>query len=176
MARLPFAIGVAGLLVASASAQSPQTTNNEIVWSSVAFVLYGDRTPLRGTTSPALTPLGAQQLHSQGAMFRTRYLESGDLTDGMNVMTTYNPINGLDLDAIDNSQLDLQSSTDQFSSASGLAFMQGFYPPKNISFAPGAGGLNAAVLANGTLIDFPLSGYQYPNLHVTSILDPESIW
>ncbi len=118
MARLTLAIGLGGL-VATAFAQS---TSREIVWSSVSFVLYGDRTPMYGPIDETLTPLGAQQLYNQGSMFRSRYLNASGPGDALT--TTHNPINNLSHDHIDNSQLQIFSSTDQYTSASALAFTQ----------------------------------------------------
>ncbi|KAI1488925.1 histidine phosphatase superfamily [Biscogniauxia mediterranea] len=77
----------------------------------------------------------------------------------------------LDLEgnAIDNSQLSIYSTTDDVVTGSALAFLQGLYPPV-------AGSSNASTLANGTTIEYPLSGYQYPNVQTLSGLDPNSIW
>ncbi len=171
MPPLALAIGLAGL-VASSSAQA---NSNEIVWSSVSFVLYGDRTPLQGTT-PSLTPLGADQLVSQGSLFRSRYLDNKNYTHGEGLLTDHAFIHGIEVNAIDNSQLTIYSSTESYISASAFAFMQGLYPPSTQSFTSGTGGLEAATLANGSLLDYPLAGYQYPNILAASSGDPESIW
>ncbi|KAI0007506.1 phosphoglycerate mutase-like protein [Xylariaceae sp. FL0662B] len=161
-----------GLLLASGTlAQSTET-----VWSSFAFVLHGERTPLRGKLEPSLTPLGAQQLYSQGQLFRARYLSNSSLSDADNSLTTNSPIVGLEREALDNTQLSVSSSTDSFVTGSALAFMQGLYPPVTQSFAYNNGGVNASTLANGTQINYPLDGYQYPSIQTLSATDPNSVW
>ncbi|KAH8899727.1 phosphoglycerate mutase-like protein [Thozetella sp. PMI_491] len=171
-ALFTLAIGLASL-VAPGSAQS---TRNEVVWSSVAFILYGERTPLDGPNTPSLTPYGAQQMYNQGAAFRSRYLDKRTSTNDSGAPIGQAYIDRLEVNAIDNEQLTIYSSTDTYTSASAMAFMQGLYPPSTSSFTSGTGGVDAARLANGTVIDFPLNGYQYPNIRVTSVQDPDSIW
>jgi len=164
MAPLALAAGVAALLAAGASA-------DETVWSAVAFVMYGERMPLT-YTNPSLTPVGAQQMFSQGQAFRARYLDNSSLPQ-MQAVTDHKPVQGIQPNALDNSQLDiLTSGGDNFTPASALAFMQGLYPPRNQTFDD----LNEAVLANHTMVDFPLDGYQYPSIQAVSLLDPTSTW
>jgi hypothetical protein len=163
-----FAVAVGAVaLVAGASAQS-----NEHVWSSVAFMFYGERTPLRGSVDPTLTPYGAQQMYAQGNMFRARYLDNTTVALNSN----YVPIKGIERNAIDNTQLNVMANTDSYVTASALAFLQGLYPPLTQAIASDAGGMPTAMLANGTLINYPLNGYQYPNVQSLSVLDLNSIW
>ena len=160
---------VVSLLVASSSAQS----SSEHVWSSVAWVLHGERTPLwYPTPYPALTPLGAQQMFSQGSLLRDRYLRKD--TDEQDA--TYAPIVGIEANAIDNTQLSILTNTDQYMVTSTQAFLQGLYPPIEQAFSEGAGGIEAAQFYNGTVVNYPLGGYQYPAFRTASILDFESIW
>ncbi|KAI5860391.1 phosphoglycerate mutase-like protein [Durotheca rogersii] len=160
-------------LVGGAVAQSNTT---EVVWSSVAYILYGDHTPLQGDTEISLTPLGAQQLYSQGSLFRARYLSSSALSIGDNALTTNSPITNIEPNALDNAQLSLYSTTDDYVVGSALAFLQGLYPPVNGVFASSNGGASTSVLANGSTINFPLGGYQYPNVRSLPITDANSIW
>lgn len=160
------------LLVSEALAQS----TNETVWSSFAYVFYGERTPLQGELSPSLTPLGAQQLYSQGALFRARYLSNSSLSDEDNTITTNAPIDGIERLALDNSQLTIYSTADDYVVGGALAFMQGLYPPAARTFAYNNGGENASLLANGTMIDYPLNGYQYPNIQSIPSTDLNSVW
>ncbi|KAI1084621.1 phosphoglycerate mutase-like protein [Whalleya microplaca] len=161
-----------GLLLASETLAQSTT---ETVWSSFAFVLHGERTPLQGKLDPSLTPLGAQQLYSQGQLFRARYLSNSSLSDEDNSLTTNSPITGIEQQALDNTQLSIFSTTDDFVTGSALAFIQGLYPPVTRSFAYSNGGVNASTLANGTQIEFPLDGYQYPNIQTLSATDPNSM-
>ncbi|KAI1636226.1 histidine phosphatase superfamily [Biscogniauxia mediterranea] len=144
-------------------------STTETVWASFAYVLYGERTPVLGESPVTLTPLGAQQLYSQGALFRARYLSNTTLSDEDNKITTNSPIVDLEGNAIDNSQLSIYSTTDDVVTGSAVAFLQGLYPPVT-------GSSDASTLANGTTIEYPLNGYQYPNVQTLSGLDPNSIW
>ncbi|KAI1656560.1 phosphoglycerate mutase-like protein [Daldinia decipiens] len=163
----------AGLtLVSEGLAQSV----NETVWASFAYVLYGERTPFQGDLVPSLTPLGAQQLYAQGSLFRARYLSNSSLSNEDNAITTNSPIVGIQRQALDNSQLSIFSITDDYVVASALAFLQGLYPPVTQTFASNNGGDNASTLANGTVVNYPLGGYQYPNIQNVPITDPNSVW
>ena len=176
MATLALVISL-GALVASSSAQS--TGDTETVWSSVGYIFYGERKPLPSshTGSPALTPLGAQQMYEQGTMFRARYLsQNANLTAVAENITDYAPIQGIEGNAIDNTQLYIASSTDEWTAESALAFMQGLYPAAPQTYSDNGGGMDGAVLADNTLLDYPLNGYQYPKVQTLSILDLNYIW
>lgn len=159
------------LLATTASAQS----SSERVWSSFAFVFYGERTPLTGDVPPTLTPLGAQQLLSQGSFFRERYLVNSSSSIEDDSINSNRPIVGINRDAINNHQLAIYSSTSDYVVGSSLAFMQGLYPPNSQAFPYINGGLSTSQLANGTLTNYPLDGYQYSNIQTLSVLDPNSI-
>ncbi|KAI1843244.1 hypothetical protein JX265_012183 [Neoarthrinium moseri] len=162
------------VLLSGASVRAEET-----VWSAFAFVLNGERTPSIGpsTSDSSLTPLGAQQMLTQGSVLRRRWLANPNTTaTNTSGESTTAPIAGIERIAIDNSELSIYSSKDSYATAGALAFMQGLYPPTSQAFSAGNGGQEAAILANGSLIDFPLDGYMYPNIHTVSISDPESVW
>ncbi|KAI1087608.1 phosphoglycerate mutase-like protein [Rostrohypoxylon terebratum] len=166
-------VASAFLLISEGLAQS----TNETVWSSFSYILYGERTPLQGQLTPSLTPLGAQQLYAQGALYRARYLSpNANLSAEENAITTNSPIQGIELQALDNSQLSVYSTTDDYVVGGALAFLQGLYPPVTRTFASDNGGENASTLANGTMIDYPLDGYQYPNILTIPVTDMSSVW
>lgn len=172
MATFALVVGLAALLSTS-SAQS----SNERVWSSVAYIYHGETTPARGVyTTQSLTPFGAQQMFVQGSVFRARYLVDSNYTDAQNPVITHATIQSIEPLAIDNDQTSAISTNDGYISTSALAFMQGLYPPVDLAVANSAGGLRAAALANGSLIDYPLNGYQYPDIETLSTLDPDFIW
>jgi hypothetical protein len=81
------------------------------------------------------------------------------------------PINGISVQSIDNSQLYVLSTDDEFISGSALAFMQGLYPPTGYPIID-----EQDILANGTNLGFPLDGYQYPNVGTVSEYDYNYIW
>ncbi|KAF5868374.1 putative histidine acid protein [Botrytis fragariae] len=137
-----------------------------ITWSSVVYTYYGEITPtMINVTSPVLTPLGASQLYNSGSIIRDRYLNSTStqLTVGL-------PVNGLSDQYIVNNQLQVWTTGDEYIVGSAQAFMQGLYPP-----VTGVQGTDS-VLANGTVIDYPLGGYQYPNIQSLSSMDYNYIW
>ncbi|KAK8087480.1 hypothetical protein PG994_002454 [Apiospora phragmitis] len=148
----------------------------QIVWSSFAYILHGERTPIStDSLAVSLTTYGAQQMFAQGQMFRYRYLanSSNDGASDDNINNSF-PIVGLSRRALDNSQLDIVTNTDTYNVASAMAFMQGLYPPTPDAFIENHSGRNASTLSNGSVVDFPLDGYQYPNIQTTSMLDPKS--
>lgn len=171
MATLALVVSLAALIVSS-SGQS----NDERVWSSVAYIYHGERTPARGgvSTTPSLTPFGAQQMFAQGSAFRARYLVDDNTTDES--VATSALIQAIEPLALDNSQTSAISTNDSYISTGAIAFMQGLYLPANLNVAQSAGGLQAAVLANGSIIEAPLNGYQYPSIETLSTLDPDFIW
>ncbi|KAI9872607.1 MAG: hypothetical protein M1830_000450 [Pleopsidium flavum] len=147
-----------------------QIQYKETIWSSVIFTRYGERTPLILPEQNVLTPLGAQQLYSAGSSFRKRYIAPPSDSFGANLV-----IQGISTYEIDNSQLYAMSTVDEFVVASAQAFIQGLYPPLRASSNNTV--LNSiSILANGSNIDFPLDGYQYPQIYTASDLDPNSIW
>ncbi|KAI9728571.1 MAG: hypothetical protein M1834_007599 [Cirrosporium novae-zelandiae] len=150
------------LFMILASAQSGYT---ETVYSAVVFTLYGDRNPYLADGDTVLTPLGAQQLYSAGSTFRDRYV----------IPSSPQAINNISALEIDGSETFVMSTADGYIVTSAQAFMQGLYPPLDISTNHTV--INSmSVLANGSNIDFPLGGYQYPTIYTTSSLDPNSIW
>ncbi|KAI0130338.1 histidine phosphatase superfamily [Xylariales sp. AK1849] len=151
----------------------------ETVWSAFALIHTGERIPLLGPDStgyPSLTSLGAQQLYSQGSVFRARYLPNTNSSSEFGSVTTSAPIVGIQSPAIDNRQLFMQASTDDDATGSALAFMQGLYPPAIGVMASSDGVTNASMLVEGSLVNYPLGGYQYPNIQSLSLSEPDSVW
>ncbi|KAM0284533.1 hypothetical protein ACHAQH_001899 [Verticillium albo-atrum] len=157
-------------LTATASAQATQ--NGPTVWGSVAVIMNGERTPLRGGLASTITPQGAQQMFSQGAAFRARYI-GGENTDE-NISRAL--IRGIERDTIDNSQLTILTNTDVHTIAGATAFMQGLYPPVDGEFLDDAGGVSLAYDATtDNYTEYPLDGYQYPAINTLSTLEESSI-
>lgn len=150
----------------------------EVVWSAFAFVYHGERVPnyATGVGQGSLTSLGAQQMFSQGSELRRRWLINTTVSNESSNVTSNAPITGIERVAIDNDQLLLYSTTDDYLNIGALAFMQGLYPPTSQAFAYDNGGINASILANGSLVDFPLGGYMYPNIRTLSTSEAESVW
>lgn len=111
----------------------------ETVWSSVVVTRNGDSIPLISSNPTVLTPLGAQQLYSAGALFRDRYL-NGNST-----------IPSISKSEIDNTQTFALSLLAEYVESSAQAFMQGLYPPDPNTIIS-----SLSRLANGTTISPPL--------------------
>jgi hypothetical protein len=154
------------------SPASAQTILRQQIWGTIIFTLYGDRTPYILPETYTLTPVGAQQLYSAGTTFRNRYINPTTDNSGYNISTA---IRGLSQYVLDNDQVKIESTPDQFIEASAQAFMQGLYPPLQITtnetFVTGA-----STLADGTNVQAPLNGYQYPDIYTISRNDDNSIW
>jgi hypothetical protein len=150
-----------------------QTVLLEQIWGSVIFSLYGDRTPYILPETNTLTPLGAQQLYSAGSGFRDRYVSIPQTSFSQYSVST--AISGISEFQLDSDQVTMESTADQFIVASAQAFMQGLYPPlqlsSNYTFAT-----SQSSLANGSNILSPLNGYQYPQIYTASGNDDNSIW
>lgn len=96
---------------------------DSVIWSSVLFTMHGESTPMITDTTYNLSPLGALQLQSAGSLVRDRYISGNN--SGATVSL---PITGLSQNTIDNRQLNIVSTTDEYVSAGATAFMQGLYP------------------------------------------------
>lgn len=156
-------LAVVTTLAACAWSQS-NGNPSETVWASVVYSNHGDRTPLVLPVQNVLTPLGAQQLFSAGSFFRQRYLASPSGAQEANYS-----ISGILRDAFDTTQTFVKSTLSDYVVASAEAFMQGLYPPHNNSNP-------TSVLANGSIINSPLGGYQYTQIFTASPDDPHVVY
>jgi hypothetical protein len=136
--------------------------------AAFAFIRTGERTPILRNDTQKLTALGANQMYDLGQTFRSRYVagkESGDL--GVERIARLSP------DVLDNDQILVRTLDKPYLMSAAQAFMQGLYPPHEVSNntedATGA-------LADGTVIDYPLNGYQYASIQAASQDDPKSIY
>ena len=154
------------MLVIASAAQD--ASNETVVYSTVIINYHGDRTPLILPIQNMLTSLGAKQLESAGSFFRQRYIAAPQGNQESNTL-----IDGIRND-LDNTQVNILSTLEQYAVASAQAFMQGLYPPTNISSRLTID--NTFDLSNGTVIEAPLGGYQYPQIYTTSLDDPASIY
>jgi len=162
MANLHLTILLAALQLVAAQG------SEQITWGAVAFTYHGEKTPALAYNGYHLSPLGANQLLGAGSVVRDRYvsppLNETDLTEAA-------PINGLSVSSIQNTQLDIMSTDDEYVVASAMAFMQGLYPPLQ-EFILDA----ETLLSNSSYVQYPLDGYQYPNVETVNSLDFNYIW
>ncbi|KAI4945938.1 hypothetical protein J4E91_007379 [Alternaria rosae] len=143
--------------MASASLAGAQSSDSEHTLAAFAFVRTGDRTPVLRNNTQTLTTLGANQMHALGQKFRSKFVSGTE------------SIVELSEDVLNNDQIWVQTLDAPYLVSSAQAFMQGLYPPHDISNATGD---NTGVLADGTSIDYPLNGYQYASIHAANVYDP----
>ena len=138
---------------------------NETAWSAVVITMYGDRVPLLSPSYSVLTPLGAQQMFSVGALIRDRYIApSNESLDNGNYT-----IAGISTYEMDVTQVMAYTTGtgEVWMGQSAQAFMSGLYPPSSSN-----GSIPSATLANGTSIESPLGGTQYMQIFSASSNDP----
>ncbi|KAI4660596.1 uncharacterized protein J4E78_005300 [Alternaria triticimaculans] len=145
--------------MASASLAGAQSSDSEHTLAAFAFVRTGERTPILRNNTQTLTNLGATQMHALGQKFRSKFVSGPE------------SIAGLSEDVLNNDQIWVQTLDAPYLVSSAQAFMQGLYPPHDISNATGD---NTGVLADGTSVDYPLNGYQYASIHAANVYDPVS--
>ncbi|KAK3318022.1 phosphoglycerate mutase-like protein [Apodospora peruviana] len=114
----------------------------ETVLGAYIFHRHGDRTT-KSYSPVSLTSLGAEQVYLSGSWYRNRYVAADAPAR----------INGIAADVVKLSQLAVTSPVDNVLQNSAQVFLQGLYPP--------AGTASAQKLANGTVVNGPLGGYQY---------------
>ncbi|KAF3483137.1 uncharacterized protein GIQ15_02461 [Arthroderma uncinatum] len=153
------------LIISLLEASWAQNTPRQVVWGSVVFTRYGESVPYGLPAAGTLTPLGAQQLAGAGSAFRRRYIMPSS-----NPSLSLSRIQGLSV-SLENSQVSVSTVSAENMVASAQAFMQGLYPPSLAVRLPS----NMAEV-NGSLVDCPLNGYQYPLISTYSFDDPTSAY
>lgn len=165
-------IGIAFALAAGVTAQS----DGEKVWAAVAFINEAERTPLMGPLNTVLTPEGAQQMLRLGTAFRARYIRNGvNNTEYEDVEKAY--IQNMNTLVIDNAELEIVSQTYEWVSGGAVAFMQGLYPAELNAWDSSSGFSDIAMdySQGNDRTEYPLDGYQYPNIRTWGISDPQSV-
>ncbi|TAQ88619.1 hypothetical protein B7494_g3076 [Chlorociboria aeruginascens] len=158
---------------------------NPITWSTSLFLYHGETPPSLTPYAPpsssassassfALTPESATSLISAGALLRARYISppvNGSL------LTVAAVIDGIPINEIDNSLMDVWSTDEEVSSASAMALFQGLYPPVGEqSVLSGLGDLISESLDSVSNGSTGLAGYQYPNVETFGSEDWDYIW
>lgn len=141
------------------SAQGSYST--EKVWGVYAFTVYGESKPSVISSPRILTDYGANELAAAASAFRSRYISESGISE-----TGIQNISPMILDSND---VDVLSTTDQNVIGSAQAFMQGLYPPL------GTMNVSSFQQVNGSFVQAPLNGYQYPRMVTVGEADPQSI-
>lgn len=159
------------LLFTALQLSSAQDDRQEKIWGAFVYTLHGDRTPYTSLKSRTLTPLGAYQLFGAGYAIRDRHITASTL----NTSEPSHQISGISEFSLVNDEIEILSTTEQFVSASAQAFVQGLYPPAEELYEDTVPYDNSRFL-NGTIMDYPLGGYQYSNIIAAGPKDPTSIY
>ncbi|BCS19178.1 uncharacterized protein APUU_12006S [Aspergillus puulaauensis] len=140
------------------------------VWAVFAYTVNGERIPKVYPRHPkSLTPYGAYQLHEAGSAFRDRYVA----LDGVDSDTSKRIVS-LAPELLNTEDVKVASTPDIAVLASAQAFMQGVYPPLNETFNSSFYGGDLE-LADGSVVQAPLGGYQYPSIETFGFDDPQSV-
>ncbi|KAF5857372.1 hypothetical protein ETB97_005907 [Aspergillus alliaceus] len=124
-------------------------TSAERVLGAYIFARHGDRTPkVLGNTR--LTDLGYSEVYQAGSYYHSRYIDASSSLQ----------IEGISEKIVNLKQVTASSPSDAVLQNSGVAFMQGIYPP--------VGKVANETLANSTTITTPLDGYQLIPLSLVS--------
>ena len=135
-----------------------------------AFIRSGERTPALTGDTQVLTAVGAQQMYQLGQHLRARWIDS----DGNAGLGRQNIAN-MSVDILNNDQISVQTLDKQYLVSSAQAFMQGMYPPHALGNSTGVGD-STGLLADGTVVQAPLSGYQYATVQSLSPFAYNSIY
>jgi hypothetical protein len=84
-------------------------------------------------------------------------------------------VSGISEFTLVNDQIEILATVDQTVSASAQAFMQGLYPPSSEVYG-NPSEVDESRIVNRTLMDFPLGGYQYPNILAVGPQDPSFVY
>ncbi|CCH45527.1 putative secreted protein [Wickerhamomyces ciferrii] len=159
------------LALASMVYAADDNTDDYKVVGSLIFGRHNDR-----PAKPAnyLTPIGAEHQFQIGQFYRERYfgLDSSNskIDDDSNVIQSLNK-DGFFI----NGQIFAEASSGNVILFSHYAFLQGLYPPQDVSGTSTANQTLAA-LSNGTIVENPLSGYQYVKSTIQENATEEYIW
>ena len=157
-------------VLASAWVAAAQDGDSYHPHGAFAFIRSGERTPGLTGGSQVLTAVGAQQMYFLGQNLRARWIAS----DGNAGLGRQNIAN-MSVDILNNDQIAVQTLDKQYLVSSAQAFMQGMYPPHALGNSTGLGD-STGLLADGTIVQAPLRGYQYSNVQSSSPFAFNSIY
>lgn len=124
------------------SVSLPLSQAAETVLGVYIFSRHGDRTA-KATPPTNLTDLGYREVFDSGTWFRNKYISS----------SATNRIAGINTDLVKLAQIAASAPLDNVLMSSAQGFLQGLYPPVGRQ-------LGSQFLANGTVVQAPLDGYQ----------------
>ncbi|EEP80359.1 predicted protein [Uncinocarpus reesii 1704] len=162
-----FATFAVALSLQAAASVAAREGSQETLWGAVAFTASGLSAPGLNNGPAMLSPLGARQLHGAGAAFRARYISNDS-----NKTETLTRVHGLSPTTLNDREISILTTSNQPNPASAQAFMQGLYPPLELSRIGDSSFQSSSV--DDIVVDFPLGNYQYPNIIALGPHDPAS--
>ena len=133
----------------------PLTQAADTVLGIYIFSRHGDRTS-KAWPPTSLTPLGYREIFTSGSRFRETYINGTS------------PIANIAPNTVKLSQISASAPLDNVLMPSAQGFLQGLYPP--------VGGSSQQKLANGTVVDAPLDGYQLIPVATAGTGSEDDVW
>ncbi|PYH65055.1 histidine acid phosphatase [Aspergillus vadensis CBS 113365] len=137
-----------GLCLALMAMSLALPASAEKVLGAYIFARHGDRTA-KVLKDTELTDLGYSEVYTTGTYWRSRYIDSDSSLR----------IQDISEDIVKLSQISASTPSDDVLQNSATGFLQGVYPP--------VGSSANETLADGTVVDSPLDGYQLIPLSMT---------
>src|SRR6186713_1372765 len=132
----------------------PDSTPDETIWGVITINTFGERVPLLSPDYSVITPTGANQMNDAGRGFRNRYITPTNVSiDGNRTILNISQYE------IDNRQILNYGLNTIFVDQSAQAFLQGLYPPLNVSTPNNSGYSSLGRLASNRMVMGPLGGY-----------------
>lgn len=158
-------------VLASASLAAAQDNDAYLTHGAFAFIRSGEHTPVLTGDAQVLTAVGANQMYQLGEGLRNRWIDSNG-----NARLGRQNIANISVDVIDNDQISIQTLDTQYLVSSAQAFMQGMYPPHAHDNSTTGLEDSTDLLADGTVVQAPLNGYQYARVQSFNPFAYDSIY
>lgn len=143
-------------------------------YTVVGSLIFGRHNDRPAKPANYLTPIGAEAQYQIGQFYRERYF--GLDSSNNKVSNDENKISSLDKDGLwVNGQLYAEAVSSNVILFSHYAFLQGLYPPQDVAGTT-VGNFTLAEIANGTVLENPLDGYQYVQSNVQENATNGYIW
>jgi len=147
-------------------------------YTIIGSLIYGRHNDRPAKPAEYLTPIGAESQYKIGQFYRERYfgLDSSNKKvhdDDRDNSTVISALDGNGLFV--NGQIYAEAVSSNVILFSHYAFLQGLYPPQDVD-GTSVGNLTLAEIANGSVIENPLNGYQYIKSNIQENATDGYIW
>lgn len=144
----------------------------------VGSLIFGRHNDRPAKPASYLTPIGAESQYQIGQFYRERYfgLDSSNVKTSSATNDNTTVIAGLNKDGLFvNGQIYCEAESSNVILFSHYAFLQGLYPPQDVA-GTAVGNFTLAEIANGTVVENPLHGYQYIKSNIQENATNGYIW